>query len=139
MGAVSPPLSPRLPPPFVAGSPPCTCRTSVLMRRGHGCGSRHRLCFADKDDFLHSAERIIQDPCPVTVSTHSLYRSRRRELTVKVGGGVLPAADGVAVRQVASHSRLPPGALPLPPILRPNSYFTLGGESWGGGSLGWQG
>jgi hypothetical protein len=51
---------------------------------------------------------------------------------VQVGGGVLPAADGVAVRQVALHSRLPPDALSSPPILRPNSYCTLGGESWGG-------
>ncbi len=58
------------------------------------------------------------------------------------GGGSLLATDGMAVRQVALHCQLPPGALPSPPILYPNSYFTLeegelGGV--GGGSLGWWG
>ncbi len=37
-------------------------------------------------------------------------------MTEQRGGGSLPAADGMAVRQVASPSRLPPGALPSPPI-----------------------
>ncbi len=71
LGAVSPPLSPCLPPPFVAGSSSCTGRTSMHVRRGRDRRSRRRLCFADEEDLFHSATRIVQNPCPATV-VHAL-------------------------------------------------------------------
>jgi hypothetical protein len=67
LGAGVPPLSPRLPPPFVTGLPPITSWASTLVRRGQDRWSRRRLGLAYEDKLLHSATRIIQYPCPATV------------------------------------------------------------------------
>ncbi len=53
------------------------------------------------------------------------------------GGGHLPAANGVVVRQVVLHCQLPPETLPSPPISRPNLYCTLEeGRAGGRGGAG---
>jgi hypothetical protein len=98
--------------------------------------SRRRLCLAYEDKLLCSTARIVQYPRPAAVDHALMVEIQEAEETEGRGGGSLPAADGVAVKQVVLHCRHPPGGLPLPPITHPNTYFTLQeGRAGGRGGL----
>jgi hypothetical protein len=71
--AGTPPLSPRLPPPFVACPPPVACLASRLAfgRRGGGVRSRCRGNPADDGQLFQAVARIVKHPRPATV-VHAL-------------------------------------------------------------------
>jgi hypothetical protein len=78
LGAVAPPLSPRIPPLFASfhllGIHACETEERLGPR------SRRRLCFMYEDEFLHSATRIVQYPRTATI-VHALT------VKIQVAGG----------------------------------------------------